>query len=195
MLSVKGSVERKVILWFGGIYPWMDPEPLIEAFGRICRKYPKWKLRILGGFQPGTGYEDRYERLVVKAKSIVPGLQLQVIEWQKNEDLKKYFKDVSFAVHLSKSTPEDLYAHRVRLLTLLNSGIPVLTSGKDVISDLIVENGAGKRVENNYEEIEQAVLGMIKLPENIKNISVNAQKIEPLYIKQEMDIVGLEKFL
>ena len=186
------SKRQNVVLWFGGIYPWMDPEPLIEAFGRICRKYPKWKLRILGGFQPGTGYKDRYERLVVKAKSVIPDLQLQVIEWQKNEDLKKYFKDVSFAVHLSKSTPEDLYAHRVRLLTLLNSGIPVLTSGKDVISDLIVENGAGKRVENNYEEIEQAVLEMIKLPENING---NAQKIEPLYIKQEMDIVGLEMFL
>jgi len=187
--------SRNVVLWFGGIYPWMDPEPLIKAFGRICRKYSKWKLRILGGFQPGTGYKDRYERLVVKAKSVIPGLQLQVVEWQKNEDLKKYFKDVSFAVHLSKSSPEDYYAHRVRLLTLLNSGIPVLTSGKDVISDLMVKNGVGKRIKNNHGEIEKAVLEMIKSPENIRNISENARKIESLYIKQETDIVGLEKFL
>ena len=180
--------DRQVVLWFGGIYPWMDPEPLIKAFGRICRKYPKWKLRILGGLQPGTGYKDRYEKLVNKAKSVIPGLQLQIIEWQKNEDLDKYFEDIAFAVHLVKQTPEDYYAHRVRLLTLLRAGIPVLTSGRDVISELLVKEKSGIKFTDTPVILDNILRKTLSSKSIIKEWQKNTVKIQEKFIKSEMDI-------
>jgi len=187
-LSVQRSVERKVILWFGGIYPWMDPEPLIEAFGRICRKYPKWKLRILGGLQPGTGYKDRYEKLINKAKALIPDSQLQIVDWQKNEDLDEYLEDVAFAVHLAKDSPEDYYSHRVRLLTLLNSWIPVITSGKDVISKLLVKEGAGNKVSDGADHLDNILRKLLSLKKAIWKLQKNTGKIQEKFIKSELDI-------
>ena len=56
------SGERKVVLWFGGIYPWIDPQPLINVFSLLAPKFPKWRLRFLGGFHPDTGYIKQYKK-------------------------------------------------------------------------------------------------------------------------------------
>jgi len=145
--------ERKVVLWFGGIYPWMDPLPLVEAFGDIAKKFPDWKLRFLGGFHPDTGYKNLYQKVESAAKLKITNSQLEFIPWQPEKDLVKYFKDVAFAVHLAKSTLEDYYAHRVRLLTLLDAGIPVITGGRDMVSDLIDEIKAGIKVNGSVGDL------------------------------------------
>ena len=182
------SGQPKVVLWFGGIYPWMDPESLVEAFDRIWREYPEWKLRILGGWQPGTGYKERYEQLINKARVIIPDSQLDIVGWQRNEDLSKYLKDVSFAVHLVKDTPEDYYAHRVRLLTLLSCGIPVVTSGKDVISDLMAKEKAGIKFINTPGVLENILRRALSSKGVIRQWQQNTSKIQEKFFQNEMDI-------
>ena len=54
--------SRNVVLWFGGIYPWIDPQPLINVFSLLAPKFPKWRLRFLGGFHPDTGYIKQYKK-------------------------------------------------------------------------------------------------------------------------------------
>src|SRR3990167_7925606 len=141
--------QRHVILWFGGMYPWMNPSLLIEAFSKIAYKYPTWELRILGGFHPKTGYQALYQKIIQEAKAAIPASQLEIENWQNLDKLPKFLNDVAFAVHLPKDTREDYCSHPVRLLTLLNSKIPVITSGRDTISDLIVEYQGGTRVVAN----------------------------------------------
>jgi glycosyltransferase involved in cell wall biosynthesis len=131
----------------------MDPEPLIEAFSLVAPKYPEWKLRFLGGFHPDTGYRKLYQHVESLARSKISSKQLEFIPWQPEKNLGKYLKDVAFAVHLAKPTLEDYYAHRVRLLTLLKAGIPVITGGKDVVSDLIDEIKAGIKLEGSVEDL------------------------------------------
>ena len=105
----------------------------------------------MGGFHPDTGYKDIYRKVESLSKEKISSYQLEFIPWQPENNLGKYFKDAAFAVHLAKSTPEDYYAHRVRLLTLLSAGTPVLTSGKDVISDLAARLGAALRTKLDRE--------------------------------------------
>lgn len=190
----KRKEARNVVLWFGGIYPWMYPEPLIEAFGEICRLYPKWKLRILGGWQPQTGYKSRYQKIIDRAHQIIPNSQLQIVGWQEIGSLGKFLKDVAFAIHLVKKSPEDYFSHRVRLLTLLNYGIPIATSGKDVISDLLVKTGAGIRVDNIHEMGE--VLSKQLMSKTLASVDrKKIRQVESLYIQQETDIQYLQKLL
>ena len=151
--SVQRSADRNVVLWFGGIYPWMDPLPLVEAFGRLASKFPDWRLRFLGGWHPETGYKIIYRKLEELGRQKIPKEQLEFIPWQTEKNLEKYFKDVAFAVHLVKLTLEDYYAHRVRLLTLLEAGIPVITGGRDVISELIDETKAGVKVDGSVDSL------------------------------------------
>lgn len=160
--------ERKVMLWFGGIYPWMDPAPLIKAFSKLAVQFPNWKLRILGGFHPETGYIKKYQRIVDLAKKLIPKKQLEIIPWQSTAKLSKYFDDVAVAVHLVKQTPEDYYAHRVRLLTLLEAGIPIITGGRDVISELIDETKSGIKI----------VCPEIKLTDRLKTVITDSKILD-----------------
>lgn len=179
-------INRRVILWFGGIYPWMNPLPLVEAFSKIASRNPKWKLRFLGGFHPQTGYYHLYQNVIRYAQRLIRPSQLEIIPWQKFKNLAKDMKDVSLAIHLAKKTKEDYYAHRVRLLTLANAGIAVLTNGQDVISDLIIKYGAGEKVhpKNLKDQLEL----VMNSPSKLVRWSKNAIQIQSLYLKKESEI-------
>ncbi len=174
------------ILWFGGIYPWMDPYPLAEAFGKLAPKFPGWKLRFLGGWHPDTGYRGIYRKLEEFSRKIIPKNQLEFIPWQTEKNLNEYFNDAAFAVHLAKPTLEDYCAHRVRLLTLLDAGIGVLTSGRDIISDILVKSKAGMRIRRR--DTERILIRAMNEPELRQKWSQNALKIEKIFVKQELDV-------
>lgn len=184
-----------VILWFGGIYPWMNPTPLIDAFSKVAPKYPDWKLLILGGFHPKTGYKKIYKEIIKSVRKNIPANQLEIVPWQSLYNLEKHLKDVSFAVHLTKKNQEDYYAHRVRLLTLLNAGIPVITNGKDVISDWIVKLKAGFRLDSNQKSLEKNMKLLINSPENLELFSKNAAQISGIYLKKETSTSRLFQFV
>lgn len=150
---ITNCARRNIVLWFGGIYPWMNPEPLIEAFSSVASRFPKWRLRFLGGFHPDTGYKNLYQKIELAARSKISNDQLEFIPWQSKKNLGKYFNDVAVAVHLVKRTDEDYYAHRVRLLTLLEAGIPIITGGRDTVSDLINEIKSGTKTEDPAEDL------------------------------------------
>lgn len=156
--------RRKVILWFGGIYPWLDLKPLIEAFSQIAPKYPRWKLRILGGFHPKTGYIKLYDDFVNLAQKKINENQIEIIPWQKLSDIGRYLSDVAFAVHLVKNMSEDFYAHRVRLLTLTDAGIPFMTNGRDIISHHAIKLMAMADVRNNKKTLEDKIKILINKP-------------------------------
>lgn len=175
----------KVILWFGGIYPWLDPTPLAQAFSKIASNFPRWKLRILGGFYKGTGYNKIYKDFT-KVLNNIPSNQLEIVPWQSPKKLPEYLKDVAFAVHLPKDTKEDLLAHRVRLLTLTNSHIPVLTSGKDEISKIIVKQKAGMCISQDSIKLSKELSATIINPKKILNMTKNTKKVEKTFVTKEL---------
>ena len=184
---IHNSARRNVVLWFGGIYPWMDPELLIDVFSRVAPIFPEWKLRFLGGFHPDTGYIKQYNRIESLAKLKIPESQIEFIPWQTENNLIRHLSDVSFSVHLPKQTLEDYYAHRVRLLTLMNAGIGVLTSGRDIISDILIKSNAGMRVRRQVDTEKILVMAMNESKLRQK-WSQNALRLEQVFIKQELDI-------
>lgn len=179
--------DCNVLLWFGGIYPWMDPEPLIRVFALEAGRYPDWKLRIVGGLHPETGYKNRFIKLKEWAKEKIPARQLEFVPWQPVGKLRQYLTDAVLAVHLTKTTKEDYFSHRVRLLTLLSAGVPVLTSGRDVISKLLVQLQAGAHI-SRQQDLERLLIKAINEPKTRKKWSKNALEVESVFLNQERDI-------
>lgn len=189
-LAVKRAKSHKVILWFGGIYPWMDPYTMINAFALVAPRYKGWKLHLLGGFHPKTGYQDIFKRSVNRIEKKIPKDQYQIIPWQTLNELPKFFEDVAFSVHIPKQTPEDYYSHRTRILTLLNCGIPIITSGRDAISDLLVKEKAGTYSKQDERALAEEISKLIDSPRTIKLWSKNAKKIEEKYLKAESEPIN-----
>lgn len=183
---LKKNKKGKVILWFGGIYPWLDPTPLAFAFLKIAHKIPDWRLRILGGYYEGTGYNKIYQNFT-EALAEISEKQKELIVWQTLDKLPKYLEDVSIAVHLPKNTKEDYYAHRVRLLTLTNSQIPVLTSGKDIISKIILYNNAGMNVSSRPDKLAKQLIRIVKNPKLASEMTKNTLKVEREFLKEQFE--------
>lgn len=177
--------NRDTIIWFGGIYPWMNPLPLIKAFAKLIKKYPYTKLRIVGGYNPKTKYLKSYENMVNLAKSEIPSKNFETLEWKNTRNLTKVFEDAIVAVNIPVTSEEDYYSHRIRLLTVLSYGIPIVTSGKDTISDIVIKNKAGllskPRVNDLYEAIDKILQGKY-----FKKMSAKALKVQAVYIKENL---------
>lgn len=176
---------ESVIAWFGGIYPWLDPTPLAKAFANLAPNFPTWRLRIIGGYHPSTGYQAIFNKFTEILKNI-PKDQVEIIPWQKPNALATYLKDVSFAVHLPKKTQEDVYSHRIRLLTLTESQIPVLTSGRDLISNIIISSRSGMKISTNSDILAQQLTNVIKNPKLISQMMKNAKNVENIYLEKEL---------
>lgn len=187
--------KRKIILWFGGVYPWLNPNPLIDAFSQIALLNPTFKLRILGGLHNKTGYSSLFQKVLRRAEKKIATGQLELINWQEFIMLHHFLKDVYFAVHIPKHSAEDYYAHRVRLLTLLNDKIPIVTAGNDLISALLLKNKAGVRVKEDAESFKKILNLLIQNPSKVKKYSASAGKIETLFIRKELQDKNLLTFL
>lgn len=192
-LKIPEFKNKNVILWFGGIYPWMNPQSLVEAFSKIANKNKSWKLRILGGFHPKTGYQDIFKKVIEKAQKTIPEDSLEIISWQPSTNLPFFLKDVALAVHLPKDTDEDFFAHRVRLLTLLNGKIPVITSGRDTISDLIGKHEAGRKVD--IKNLEAQLNEILNSEIILTKWRKNAPNIQKHFISMDSDLISLQKEL
>ena len=81
------------------------------------------------------------------------------------------------------NTMEDFFAHRVRLLTLLNSGIPIITSGMDLISDTLDQEKAGMKIKDR--DLAASLDLATKNPQLLKTWSTNAVKIQKVFIKNQ----------
>lgn len=193
-ISTKSVTKKKVILWFGGIYPWMNPEPLIRAFAKISKEFPEWKLRILGGFHPKTGYDKFYKKITEIAVKTIPSNQLELLPWQVSKNLPSKLEDVAFCANIPKNSPEDYYSHRARLMTLLSCNIPILTAGNDTISNLILISKAGEQISSRENEIANTLTKLIKNPKKLESLSKNTKKVEPLLLAQR-DSSVVEKLL
>lgn len=197
--SIKGKklpiANCKVILWFGGIYPWMNPKLLVDAFANVVQRHKSWKLRILGGYQPGTGYSKLYKEMVAYTTNMTQKSQVEFIPWQRYPQLGHYLKDVAFAVYIPRISRNEFFAHGSRFLTLLNFGIPIVTAANDVISDLLIRVKAGECVISNSNYIAQRIEQLTNSPNTLIKWSANAKKVQNRYIFEERSTASLEEFL
>lgn len=187
--------NQKTIVWFGGIYPWMNPFPLIDAFSKIASRYPDWKLRFLGGFQPKSSYDTIFNDVVRLSKQSIPGTQVEFIPWQKSANIGNYLSDVAFSVYLAKPVKNDYYAHGSRFLSLLKIGIPYLLNSNDLISDLMIRYKAAEKISDHSKDISKPLIKLMSNSRKLKMMSVNAPIIENIYRRDELETKNLDEFL
>lgn len=142
--------KNKIILSYGGVYPWMDLERMLQLFSEFPKEY---KL-LFKGVQHPRYKRDKGSKILQKALEKFPKLKKRVIidkSW--NEELI----EVECGIFLGKE-PERSISYRTRAFDLMSQGVPMILDEEEyaweVSHGLAVASGIGVKsiinLVNNY---------------------------------------------
>lgn len=152
-----------VLLWGGGLWPWLDPITAIRAVQRLSQKYPKLKLIFPGTKHPNQNVARTLQGAKVGAFQYARENNLldhKVFfgEWVPYNDWQNVLLESDIALSLHYDTLETQLAFRSRLLEYIWAGIPVIATTNDATSDMVNQYNLGRVVGfQAVDEVVQAI--------------------------------------
>lgn len=163
------GVEDKVILWGGGLWPWLDPLTAIRAVAKIWQQQRDVRLVFPGTRHPNPKMADTpthcraahevARQLGVLDKGVFFG------EWVPYEKWPQVLLESDVALSLHYDTLEARLAFRSRMLDYIWAGLPVVATQGDTISDLAEDYGLGTVVGfEDADAVAEAILRLMEGP-------------------------------
>lgn len=128
----------KMILWGGGVWNWFDPLTLLRAMPAVIERYPEARLIFMGADHPDT---DRVPGMAVAREARELGRRLGIeryvhwLDWVPYADRGAYWLEADVGVSLNRPGAENRLAFRTRLLDAIWTGLPMVLTGGDVLSE------------------------------------------------------------
>lgn len=164
--------KDELVLWNGGIWDWLSPEPLVEALGLLAQSRPGLKLVFMGVRNPDSRLgesaalgrvRDLVDRLGLVDRVIFNG-------WVPYDQRADFLLEAAVGACLYPSGLETDYSFRTRLLDLIWAGRPILCSGGDDLGRLVSEHQLGLVLESHEpgevaRALERLLGGEFQTPE------------------------------
>ena len=159
----------KVILWGGGLWPWLDPLTAIRAVAQVYRRRRDVRLIFPGTKHPNPWLEGIPTHNEA-ARRLAQELNLleRVIffgDWIPYADWPAVLLESDVALTLHYDTLETRLAFRSRVLDYIWAGLPTVATRGDATSDLIERYQLGVVVD--YEDevgVAEAILDLLEIP-------------------------------
>lgn len=138
----------EVILWNGGLWPWLDADTAIRAVGRLAERRPRARLVFMGAARQVPA-----ERAAARARAVAAELGLldRVVffnsAWVPYEFRADWLLEADCALSTHADHLETRFAFRTRLLDCFWTGLPVVCTGGDDLGALVEHEGLGAVVE------------------------------------------------
>jgi glycosyltransferase involved in cell wall biosynthesis len=180
----KAKDDDFVLLWFGGLYPWFNFEPLIKAVTELS-KNPHFKFYLVGGKNPYNGHPDfvrQYDHVLEKFTEL--GLldkSVYFVEWIDFDDRMRWFAHANSVISINSPGEENVYSWRTRIMDYLGGELPMISNGGDPLSDEIIAAGAGLQTSGTSEDIVKIVTGLIQKPETTHTLRTELQALRKQY--------------
>lgn len=156
----------KVLLWNGGLWPWFDPDTVIDALQIALKQDARIKLFFAAG--------QHFDATIVQAMP----LQAHIAErckaaglldthvffgdWIAYDERGSYLLEADVAISAHKPSLESHFASRTRLLDCVWAGLPVVATEGDPLSALIAQHGIGLAVKaSDPQAMSNAILEII----------------------------------
>lgn len=134
--------EDKLVVWAGGLWPWLDAEVVVRAMLLVHAAQPDIKLIFPGTHHPNPalrGVHGAAEKIIALAGEL--GLRDRAIFFKNWTDYAAWpglLSECSLALTFPLRENHETYlAFRTRLLDCIAAGLPLITSGNDVTADLV----------------------------------------------------------
>jgi glycosyltransferase involved in cell wall biosynthesis len=161
--------DDTVILWGGGLWPWLDPLTGIRAVAKIWQQRQDVRLIFPGTKHPNPGMVGipthvENARQVAREKGLV-NKAVFFGDWVAYEDWPAVLLESDLALTLHYDTLEARLAFRSRVLDYIWAGLPTVATKGDATSDLLSKHGLGIPVDyESVEGVEKAILELLDAP-------------------------------
>lgn len=156
---------KKYFLFAAYFHPNKGYDILLEAFSKVIKKHPEWKL-IMCGTGDTEGVYKSINKFRLNDNVILPG-------WVKGEDKEVLFKE-AFAYCMT-SYQEGL---PMSVLESLSYGVPVISTPVGCLPEFLSDNESVLFFNfGNVDKLEKCMLKLIEEKEIRELISQNAYKI------------------
>jgi len=159
----------KVILWGGGLWPWLDPLTVVRAITLVSEQRRDVRLVFPGTHHPNphmANIPTHRDQVAQLAREL--GLWNRTVffgEWIPHADWPGVLLESDVALTLHYDTVETRLAFRSRLLDYVWAGIPIVATLGDATSDLVEKYQLGVVVD--YEDdraVAAAILKLLEVP-------------------------------
>ncbi len=133
--------EDEVVLWNGGIWPWLDPQTAIRAVAQLAQRRPRLKLVFMG-----HATQVPAQRAAAAARALAQELRAPVVfndGWVPYDERADWLLNAKAALYAHHDNLETRFAFRTRLLDCFWAGLPPVCSRGDDLADHIERSGAG----------------------------------------------------
>lgn len=191
-----GIMPDDVVLFFGGIYDWYDPELLLNALADLLTVHPR--VRVVFSVNPNPESTPQGKFNAVRAWADDAGWtnrHVFFIPWFPYQERFAYLKDVDLAVCLHEPSLETDLSLRTRVLDYMNAGIPVIATaggeGSRILqaadSAILVRPGACSDVRN-------ALRILLDQPEVRRRLGDNGRRWVQTHMTWEKSLAPLLAF-
>lgn len=175
-----------VLLWFGGLYPWFNIRPLLNAIKRLCSEDPHFKFVLVGGKNPYNSHPDFIKQYTdtygFMEKSKLINKSVYFIDWVDFADRMNWFKNANAVISINNVGDENNYSWRTRVMDFVGGEVPMITNGGDPLSDSLVESNAAINLPDTEEStLYETVKSLSQKPEILNETRHNLAMQKKLY--------------
>lgn len=175
---MKGVIEGinendKVVIWWGGLWDWLDPKSLVRAMNLIREQNPNIKCVIVGVKHPDPAFVPH--KVVQEVQDLSKELHLTgntvfFLDWVKYEERMNYLLESDIGISLHYNNLETRFSFRTRILDYLWSSLPMVVTRGDILAELISKYGLGEVIEEgNHIELANKILRVLGNDDYKKN--------------------------
>jgi len=168
-----------ILLWFGGLYPWFNIVPLLDAVEKISHENKQFKFVVVGGKNPYNSHPDfvkQYEvahEFAEKKKLIDKAIYF--VDWVDFQDRYNWYQHVDAVISINNVGEENSYSWRTRVMDFVGGELPMITNGGDPLSDSLIAAKAAIRLgavdeTSLYETLREVFADPKLLKETRRNL-------------------------
>ncbi|HBE16937.1 MAG TPA: hypothetical protein DEG17_11830 [Cyanobacteria bacterium UBA11149] len=165
--------DAKIVLWGGGIWNWLDPLTLVQAWPKVLIQHPQARLVFLGTRHPNPlvpAHRMAEQTLSLAAEIGEKDRTIFFYEWLPYEEREALLCEADIGVTLHPPHVETRYSIRTRILDYLWARLPVLVTEGDVTSEWVSQYSVGRVVPPlNVNALVEALGEMLEIPKSTWN--------------------------
>jgi glycosyltransferase involved in cell wall biosynthesis len=166
LVAAQGVGEEDfVVLWCGGYNTWTDVETLFKALTWAMAHHPQLHYVSVGA-NTYEAPDNVYTRLLELIDKSPYRHRFHMLGWRPWSEIPQFYRESEVGINIDALHYETIYGTRTRLVEMIASGLPVITSLGAELSYLLRDRGAALTFEvGDWQGMGEQLIKLVQEPD------------------------------